>query len=264
MKKILLMILTVMLLISCSRRYSVESEEYAVAKQAEIYFQKAMASEKDEVRREYFYRSASLLEELITTGKLDNAYLYYNLANSWMNSGNTGRAILNYRKAEQRMPGNQMVKNNLSIARSSVESRIERTEVNALLRTIFFIHYDLSFNFRYLLMISFISIFITASATALFKKKKILKNIQLIAGIIILSFGISLFLDMGKPAEGVIVFKEVTARKGDSAGYESSFTENLTEGVEFSLISERNQWYYIELTDGNTCWIPGNSAELIE
>ncbi len=263
MKKILLIVLTLISFLSCSRNFSNNSEEYNAIQKSESYFQKAMVSEIEEEKDEYFYRSASLLEELISTQKVDNGYIYYNAANSWMNSGNLGKAILNYRKAELRIPSNHIVRNNLSVARLSVENLIERKDQNALLKTLFFIHYDISFGTRVHILVSLVFIIFSSASIRLFKKKKYLRNIQIIGLFCLLCFSISVFIDILKPHEGVIIYKEVTARKGDSDGYENSFTQDLTEGVEFIVISERNQWFYIELSDGNTCWIPMDSAELI-
>jgi hypothetical protein len=66
------------------------------------------------------------------------------------------------------------------------------------------------------------------------------------------------------PAEGVITVEEVTARRGDSESYESSFQEPLHEGTEFRLLDERSGWYFIEVGDDNRGWIPSTSAELID
>lgn len=264
MKKITLILLSLFTFISCSENISRDSEEFKIIQKSEEYFQKALLLENDDESNEYFYRSASLLDELISSQKLDNGYIYYNAANSWMNSGNLGKAILNYRKAERRIPSNHMVRNNLSIARLSVENQIERNKDNALLKTLLFIHYDISLEIRVSLTIGLVAIFFSTASICLFKKKKYIKNILIVSALILLGFSISICIDILKPDEGIIIYKEVTARKGDSDGYERSFSQDLTEGVEFSIISERNQWYYIELTDGNTCWIPKESAELVD
>ena len=62
---------------------------------------------------------------------------------------------------------------------------------------------------------------------------------------------------------GVIVNRQVVARKGDSETYEKSFTEPLHAGTEFKLLESRPDWLEIELADGRTCWVPINSAELV-
>ena len=63
--------------------------------------------------------------------------------------------------------------------------------------------------------------------------------------------------------DGVIITEEVIARKGDGTAYQRSFVDPLHQGTEFKLLEERAGWYYIELADGRTGWIPDSSAELV-
>lgn len=63
--------------------------------------------------------------------------------------------------------------------------------------------------------------------------------------------------------DGVITSHEVVARRGDGTAYQPSFVDPLHQGTEFTLLEERAGWYYIRLTDGRTCWIPGRSGELV-
>ena len=63
--------------------------------------------------------------------------------------------------------------------------------------------------------------------------------------------------------DGVITAEEVVARKGDGIAYQRSFVDPLHQGTEFRLLEERAGWYYIELTDGRTGWIPDTSAEMV-
>ena len=62
---------------------------------------------------------------------------------------------------------------------------------------------------------------------------------------------------------GVVLSQQVVARKGDGASYEPSFEDPLHAGTEFLLIETRGDWRHIELPDGRRCWIPANSADLV-
>jgi SH3-like domain-containing protein len=62
---------------------------------------------------------------------------------------------------------------------------------------------------------------------------------------------------------GVVVSKDVVARKGDSETYEPSFIESLHAGTEFDVVEQRPDWYRVELADGRSCWIPVKSVELV-
>ena len=253
----------IILLCSCSHSSIPPVNDYPLLKESEQYFRKAISS-KEPDKSEFFIRSALSLEQAAKDYNLDNGYLYYNAGNGWFKSGNIGRAILNYRKALNRLPSNNNIKNNLELARSEVENHIERIEANPIVKTLFFIHYDLSFQMRVISMIVLLFLTIACASILLFKKHKIIRNVQYILSIILLIFCISILIDIGSKEQGVIISPEVIARKGDSEGYDSSFTRPLTEGVEFSLLNERNGWFFIELSDGRTCWIPSDTASLID
>jgi len=65
-------------------------------------------------------------------------------------------------------------------------------------------------------------------------------------------------------AEGVILAEEVVGRKGpDERGYAPSFSEPLTEGVEFTVVERRAGWLYVRLPDERTTWIPEDAAAVI-
>ena len=63
--------------------------------------------------------------------------------------------------------------------------------------------------------------------------------------------------------EGVITTNSVEARKGPAYAYAPAFDQALHDGLEFTLIDERDTWIQIELADGRRCWIPQSQASLI-
>ena len=63
---------------------------------------------------------------------------------------------------------------------------------------------------------------------------------------------------------GVIVAEEVAARKGDGEIYETAFSTPLHAGTEIVLREDRGGWYFVEIPDGRTCWIPARSVEMVE
>ena len=83
---------------------------------------------------------------------------------------------------------------------------------------------------------------------------------------IALLFGASLAYDLyATPGsdQGVILSDNIVVRKGDSEGYEPKFNEQLNAGVEFDLLESRPNWLHIELTDGQSGWIPATDAAMI-
>ena len=64
-----------------------------------------------------FAQAAAAYEQLIQSGRV-SAPLYFNLGNAWFKSGQMGRAITAYRRAEQLAPRDPDVRANLQFARN--------------------------------------------------------------------------------------------------------------------------------------------------
>lgn len=262
-KKLTVSLILLFSLFSCTdKTFSIE-EKYPDLSESENLFRQAFEKEGNE-KIELYSRSAMLLERAIEQQELDNGYIYYNLANAWFYAGELGKSIVNYKRAEKRLPFNSNVRNNLDFARLSVIDNTAAQEQNILIRALFFIHYDFSFQLRMIILICFMFIISLSAVLMLYKKKRYLKNIVLIISIFTLIFICSLIIESQEKREGVISAVEVIGRKGDSNGYDSSFTSPLHEGVEFTVLEERNGWLYIELGDKRQCWIPIEAALFVE
>lgn len=261
MKKLAYMTIVALLFISCG--VTKEQEEFTLLlSEAEELYKKALESEEPE-KTEFFFRSAVLLENALEQQDLNNGYIYYNIANSWLMSGDTGRAILNYRKALERLPSNTLIKENLALARSSVPLLIDRDPINPLIRAIFFIHYDISFGGRVVILIVILFFLFGSASILLFYKMNYIRNFLFFLAVVAIIISISLIEEIQRKPEGVIL-TEIDGRKGDSSGYEKSFTESLSPGIEFKLLETRSGWMMIELMDKRHCWIPEAAAEIIK
>lgn len=261
MKKLAYLTFMIIILGSCG--FSNGEEEISIElTEAEELYKSALESDEPE-RSEFFFRSAVLLQKAVDQNELNNGYIYYNIANSWMGSGDTGKAILNYRKALKRLPNNSLVKENLAQARASVPLLIVRDPINPLFRAIFFIHYDISFGGRVVILIILFFLLFGAASILLFYKKNYIRNMIYFFAVLSIIISISLIEEIQGNPEGVVL-KEIEGRKGDSAGYEKSFTEPLSPGIEFELIDKRQGWIMIELMDNRTCWIPETAAGLLD
>lgn len=261
MKRVLILFILIPFLFSCGKSRLSEEAEKLLDEGDELF---RTALESDEPRRsEFFSRAAIVWEQAAREGDLENGYLYYNIGNSWMNAGKTGEAVLYLRKALELIPGNKAVKNNLSYARDTVKFQVKGNELNPLLKTLLFFHYDFSGNLKYVLLI--VSLFILSGSASffLFFRRPELKVLMTAAGAVALLFFGSLLVMWVSPEQGVVL-RESAGRKGDSMGYEPSFTEDLPPGIEFSLVERRTAWLYIQLSDGRNCWIPEDNAGMIE
>jgi len=214
---------------------------------------------------EAFAESAAKFQLLIDAG-VRNGKLYYNLGNACLESGQLGRAILNYRRARELLPGDGRIEHNLRYARSLRRNQIETAGKRAFLHTLFFWHYGTSLRQRCLagLLVygGFWLMMIFRTLLPRFRWRYVL----IPAWAVWVTLGISVAAEMlgqSRQLEGVIVVDDVVVRKGNGERFEPQFKQKLHEGVEFVVVEQRRDWLCIELPDGKTGWILTRQSELI-
>ncbi|MCU0600697.1 MAG: hypothetical protein MUE70_15730 [Desulfobacterales bacterium] len=216
---------------------------------------------------ESLYRqSAMRYESIVTKGGIRNGKLYYNIGNVYFRIKDIGRTILNYRRAQEYMPDDPNLRQNLSYARNFRKDKIEEKQETKVFKTLFFWHYDLSKNIKINLFSIFFTLIWIFSGTRLFFKHYVLGWGLFSVIVLSIMIGVSLIAEavsLHREVPGVILDSEVVARKGNSENYAPSFTEPLHAGTEFYLIEKRGNWDYIELPDSRTCWVPEKSVAMV-
>jgi tetratricopeptide (TPR) repeat protein len=236
--------------------------------QATEYFHQATeVSESDPAAAMDLYTKASLrFERLVEEGGIRNGKLFYNIGNIHFLLEDIGRAILNYRRAEQYLPNDPNLAKNLSYARSMRRDKLDINEQEKILQTLFFFHYDLQTQTRLILFGIFYVSFWLAAGVKIFSRRPFTSWGLGVTLLFTLLFGVSLFMEARQAnsiREGVIIYPEVIARQGDAESYQPSFEAPLHAGTEFKLLEERTAWWQIELPDGRNAWIPAKSGELV-
>lgn len=239
----------------------------ALFNQANESFKKAniVAAESERIK---FYDEAILrYEKIVNDGQIKNAKLFYNIGNAYFLKGDLGKAVLNYRRAEDIDNSDTNLRKNLAFARSR---RIDKVEIKAekqVLQTLFFWHYDFSLKTRFVLVCLFFAIgCVSLTAMIWFGRSAPAKVVAIICTIFVICFTASVILKTNENAHkigGVITAGEVIARQGDGQNYPASFKEPLHEGTEFDLLEHRTGWLHIKLYDGSDAWIPQVAAELL-
>lgn len=223
-------------------------------------------AKEPEDAKEIYEKAALRFERVVREGGVENGKLYYNIGNAYFRAGDLGRAILNYRRAEQFDPSDSNVKQNLEFARSQRKDELKESEEARILQTLLFFHFDLSFQLRVLLFGGAFLLLWVAAGVRLLVKRPFLTWLMGGAGVVSLVLLISLVaeaLTLENERPGVVVAEEVVARKGDSASYEASFQEPLHAGAEFVLLEERNDWMHVKLPGDAECWLPARAVELV-
>ncbi len=215
--------------------------------------------------RQLFRSAAQRFESIISSG-VTNGHLEYNLGNCHLQAGDVGRAILHYRRAQRLSPRDKMLAENLAEARSRCVTNIELSRRSAVLRNLFFWHYDTSVSERTrIAIVCYVGFWMVLMLRNLMQRRAIIVT-SIVLAFCTLSLGASLatsqWSDRNK-APGVITSLDVIVRKGPSPSYSRQFEQPLQPGVEFTIHEKRGSWWRIDLPDGNTGWIESTNAETI-
>ena len=245
-----------------------DNEKKELYSQGTEYFHQAtQISDTDPAGARELYGKALLrFERLVEEGEIKNGKLFYNIGNIFFLLDDIGRAILNYRRAEQYIPNDSNLVKNLAYARSMRQDKLEIKDREKILQTLFFFHYDLGTQTRLLLFSIFYLSFWIFAGIRIFSRRPFTSWGLGVTLFFTLLFGISLFAESRLARVnhiGVIVDAEVTGRQGDAESYQASFEAPLHGGTEFTLLDERGAWWQIELPDGRSSWIPARSGELV-
>jgi tetratricopeptide (TPR) repeat protein len=253
------------------RESSIENQESRIKglfSQANQSFREANAATDDPDKAQMLYEKAILnYEKIISDAGIKNPKLYYNLGNAYFLKEDIGRAILNYRRAQNLDKADTNIQKNLAFARSRRIDTVEVKTEKRILETLFFWHYDFSIRTKFLVTCIFFAI-VCISGTFMLWRGKSPPTVAAaaICGILTVIFLASFIAESRIRANticGVITAGQVVARQGDGPNYPESFTEPLHAGTEFDLLEQRTGWLHILLLDDSEAWIPDNTAELI-
>jgi len=264
-----LWILSILLLGLSSRGAELGQEEIhdLFSQGKELFRQANEVVAKDPPEARNLYRQADLrFERIANEGGIQNGKLFYNIGNAYSRLGEIGRAILYYRKAEQFIPNDINLQQNLDFARRQRLDKLEAPENEKVMETLFFWHYDVPASVRGgIFLVTFLGVWGIA-AVRLFWKRSWMDWTMMGCGLVAACLLASLIVESRRlegQRPGVVLSNEVVARKGDSSSYESAFRDPLHAGVEFTLVEERSDWLHVRLPDGRECWLPGDSVGMV-
>jgi hypothetical protein len=226
----------------------------------------ALADSQPDAARDLFAKAALRFERIAREGGIRNGRLYYNIGNCYFRLEDLGRAILNYRRAEQYIPNDANLRQNLDFARRKRLDRIDVPERTQALKTLFFFHYDVGQRTRALVFsVAFAALWLLLTVRVLLRSAVLSWAAALCALVSVLMLG-SLATEWRQAhtvRPGVVTATETTARKGDGASYEPAFTEPLHAGTEFRVLEDRGEWLEVALDDGRRCWLAAKDMECV-
>ena len=210
--------------------------------------------------------AAEQFEYLVHEEGIRNGQLFYTLGNSWFMAGDVGRAVLSYRRAEQLLPNNADVRHNLTSALGLRADLIPEKEPHPLAAKLLGWHLNTptplrGWLFAFCWLLFWGAWFWMGRTTK--KEARIAVAATGVLSAILLASLLAESVMERRAQPGVIIAKEVLARKGDGTMYAPAFLEPLHSGTGFQRLENRGTWWHIRLADGQTCWIPSGSAEAV-
>jgi len=208
-----------------------------------------------------FEESVAFYNDLLAQ-ECGNADLYYNLGDAYYRTGKSGKALLNYRRAERLSPRDENIRFNLKYLRARINS--SETEENILLRFGRSFFYFFSLNELSAAVLILFLIFSIVMALYLFRKISSigLKVISIVFGIVLIWAGVRIYLD-DSVKEAVVVVSKAEARNGPGTEYQVIFT--APDGEEVVVLSREKGWMEIGLPSrGLKGWVTGESVELLK
>ena len=227
-----------------------------------------MAEANGRYERGEYAEAAHMFEALIDRGYQDAA-VYYNLGNTYLESGDLGRAVLNYLRAEEHSPRDPDILANLELARSRTVDQIE-AEGDTLVASIsdFGRQWATAGEFGAAAFLLWAASALAVGALILrptLPRRAILRSGAAVAFAAMLA-SLVLLLSMlySNPYDntGVVTVRTVEVLSGPGPQYQETFA--LHSGAQVRLVDSRHGWLRVALPGGELQgWAPSHAIEAV-
>ncbi len=214
------------------------------------------------------YAAAITIWQSILDEGQESGELYYNLGNAYYRLGDYAHAILQYERAARLMPRDKETKENLALAYSKTEDRIEQ------MPQLFFVAWwqaaVLYLSPRGWMWIVLVLLALTGTAVALFflsrdyRWRKGTFVAALVLAVLLLLSAILVAASASRAAkhnEAIVIAPMTVVKSSPDQGGMDKFV--LHEGAHLQLGISQDGWTKIEINDGNTGWMPNEDFEII-
>jgi uncharacterized protein YgiM (DUF1202 family) len=217
--------------------------------------------------------SATASDAMITANQLYvDSSLYYNLGNAYFKAGDFGRAVLNFRRAEQLAPRDADIEANLELARAQAIDQLDwNPEQRGILETLTELTQEwttldeLALAALTTWLVFALLVIVVTSTTKGGLLREILQY-ALVVTTLVLALGIvglasRMYVERVQP-EAVVVASEVSVTSGPGQQYLTEFA--LHSGTEAKVIETRENWVRLAVSDGELQgWVPSSSVEVV-
>lgn len=212
--------------------------------------------------------AAAQLRAVIDKHDLHTPGVYHALGNAYMLSGDTGRAVLAYRKGEEIDPTDPALTESLEYARSLVPVRVTKNTPNRVWSWAMIWRGRIP---RALLWWGFVACFTLGWVVLALRAVGRGSRGLVTAGVWMIGVSMLPLLMLGAEwaryqgaSSAVVTQQGVIARTGpNDTIYEPAFADPLVSGVEGTVVETRDDWSRLMMADGTECWVPRSSIELV-
>ena len=276
-KRILLIVLVAVCMVGlfAANQAQLLAESTLGGSSASFSAEEAMSAANQLYESGQFGLATQAYVQLVEQGSADVA-LFYNLGNAYLQQGDYGRAILNYRRAQELDPLDADVQSTLDLARAQTLDEFNAADeggyagdglIRVAGRTV-----KSRFSLNELAMAALgawmlfilLTMLVTSSQAGSAWRRRL--NYGLVAAAVvlmvsILSLGSYLHVEQNEP-QGVIVAAEVKVSSGPGTKYVTGVA--LHGGAEVGLKEARGSWVRLVLPGGETeGWVPAHAVQAV-
>ena len=227
-----------------------------------------MAEANGRYEREEYAEAAQVYEALIDLGYRDAA-VYYNLGNTYLESGDLGQAVLNYLRAEELSPRDPDLLANLALARSRTVDQLE-AEGDSLVASIsdFGRQWATTGEFGVAAILLWAAGALAVGALILWPalpRRAIVRGgaIAAFAAMLVpLLFLLSMLYSNPYENTGVVTVGTIEVLIGPGPQYPEEFA--LHSGAQVRVVDSRHGWLQVALPGGELeGWAPAHAVEAV-
>lgn len=212
------------------------------------------------------YETSQTLYEAIVQDGIRDFRVYFNLGNAYYQSGDLGRALLNYRRAQEIWPRDNDLGNNLAQVRMErldlISDETGFSESLAALTTGILNLSELSVLVFFVWLVWFGVLAVGILRTAWRDRVHIpllLTGVALMLGLVLLVARLE--TSLRRPA-GIITNEVIHVRSGPGETYLELY--HLHAAAEIYVWDTKNDWVQFALADGRLGWIPSKTVTMIQ
>jgi tetratricopeptide (TPR) repeat protein len=185
--------------------------------------------------------------------------LAYNIGNTYYQQGNKPMALVYYKRAFKDIPTDKNLLHNLELVRE--ELHLDNSQPETMLPWLPAVLHT----YRLPIFFSLYTLFWITASMRYAKRRLMPLTIPVV--LLFLSLAGSTIIGMEylqpRKPEGIIIAADTMGRQGNGRSFEPSFDKPLTPGTEFQILEKRGYWLRIKLNQGEECWIPTRSCEIV-